>query len=185
MELIADIAILNKKDIRKLTLDNLKTWMTENGEKPFRAKQVYEWLWKNSAQSFAEMNNIALPLREKLDAHFAINSVQVATKQLSNDGTIKSAFQLFDNNIVEGVLIPHEERMTACVSSQVGCSLTCKFCATGYMDRITKFRCRRNLRPGSTHKRTMPEPVRHAAYQYCVHGYGRTDAELRQCDEKH
>jgi len=136
MELIADIQILDKKDIRKLTLDGLKTWMTENGEKPFRAKQVYEWLWKNSAQSFTEMNNIALPLREKLDAHFAINSVQVATKQLSNDGTIKSAFKLYDSNIVEGVLIPHEQRMTACVSSQVGCSLTCKFCSTGTMDRI-------------------------------------------------
>jgi 23S rRNA (adenine2503-C2)-methyltransferase len=136
MELIADIKILDKKDIRKLTLDGLKTWMQENGEKPFRAKQVYEWLWKNSAQSFTEMNNIALPLREKLDAHFSINAVQVATKQLSNDGTIKSAFQLYDKNIVEGVLIPHQERMTACVSSQVGCSLTCKFCATGTMDRI-------------------------------------------------
>ena len=135
MELIADIEILNKKDIRKLKLDDLKTWMTENGEKPFRAKQVYEWLWKNSAQTFAEMNNIALPLREKLDAHFFINAVQVATKQLSNDGTIKSAFKLYDSNIVEGVLIPMDDRMTACVSSQVGCSLTCKFCATGYMDR--------------------------------------------------
>jgi 23S rRNA (adenine2503-C2)-methyltransferase len=136
MTLISDISILNKQDIRKLKLDDLKTWMTENGEKPFRAKQVYEWLWKNSAGSFAEMNNIALPLREKLNLHFAINKVEVATKQLSNDGTIKSAFKLYDNNIVEGVLIPHDERMTACVSSQVGCSLSCTFCATGTMDRI-------------------------------------------------
>jgi 23S rRNA (adenine2503-C2)-methyltransferase len=81
------------------------------------------------------MNNVSLPLREKLDEHFAINRVQVANQQISKDGTIKSAFRLFDGNIVEGVLIPHEERMTACVSSQVGCSLTCKFCATGYMER--------------------------------------------------
>jgi 23S rRNA (adenine2503-C2)-methyltransferase len=136
MTLIADINILNKKDIRKLSLDDLKAWLVEQGEKPFRAKQVYEWLWKHSAQSFEEMNNVSLALREKLEQHFAINAVQVATKQLSNDGTIKSAFKLYDNNIVEGVLIPHEERKTACVSSQVGCSLTCKFCATGYMDRI-------------------------------------------------
>ena len=136
MTLIADINILNKKDIRKLSLDDLKAWLVEQGEKPFRAKQVYEWLWKHSAQSFDEMNNVSLALREKLEQHFAINAVQVATKQLSNDGTIKSAFRLYDNNIVEGVLIPHEERKTACVSSQVGCSLTCKFCATGYMDRI-------------------------------------------------
>jgi len=129
------IAIQTKKDIRKLSLDELKNWFVENGEKPFRAKQVYEWLWKHAAQSFSEMNNVSLPLREKLDAHFAINRVQVANRQISKDGTIKSAFRLFDGNIVEGVLIPHEERMTACVSSQVGCSLTCKFCATGYMER--------------------------------------------------
>ncbi|MHC2990842.1 50S rRNA methyltransferase [Pontibacter sp. HJ8] len=136
MTLIADINILNKKDIRKLSLDDLKAWLVEQGEKAFRAKQVYEWIWKHSAQSFEEMNNVSLALREKLDQHFAINAVQVATKQLSNDGTIKSAFRLYDNNIVEGVLIPHDERKTACVSSQVGCSLTCKFCATGYMDRV-------------------------------------------------
>ncbi|MDX5422929.1 MAG: 23S rRNA (adenine(2503)-C(2))-methyltransferase RlmN [Hymenobacteraceae bacterium] len=136
MTLIADINIINKKDIRKLSLDDLKAWMVEQGEKPFRAKQIYEWLWKHSIQSFADMNNVSLALREKLDRHFAINSVQVATEQLSNDGTIKSAFRLYDSNIVEGVLIPHDERKTACVSSQVGCSLTCKFCATGYMDRV-------------------------------------------------
>jgi 23S rRNA (adenine2503-C2)-methyltransferase len=124
-----------KKDIRKLSLEELKTWFVENGDKPFRAKQVYEWLWKHSAKSFADMNNVSLALREKLDAHFVINRVQVATKQISKDGTVKSAFRLYDGNLVEGVLIPHEERMTACVSSQVGCSLTCKFCATGYMDR--------------------------------------------------
>jgi len=124
-----------KKDIRKLSLDELKAWFVENGEKPFRAKQVYEWLWKHAAQGFSEMNNVSLPLREKLDQHFVINRVTVATQQISKDGTIKSAFRLFDGNLVEGVLIPHEERMTACVSSQVGCSLTCKFCATGYMER--------------------------------------------------
>ncbi|MGV3641959.1 MAG: 23S rRNA (adenine(2503)-C(2))-methyltransferase RlmN [Adhaeribacter sp.] len=129
------IAAEIKKDIRKLSLEDVSTWFVENGEKPFRAKQVYEWLWKHAAASFSQMNNVSLPLREKLDAHFVINRVQVATKQVSKDGTIKSAFRLFDGNLVEGVLIPHEERMTACVSSQVGCSLTCKFCATGYMDR--------------------------------------------------
>ena len=136
MNLIADIKIINKKDIRKLSLDDLKAWLVEQGEKPFRAKQVYEWLWKHSARSFAEMNNVSLALREKLEQHFDINAVEVATEQISNDGTIKSAFRLYDGNIVEGVMIPHNERKTACVSSQVGCSLTCKFCATGYMDRL-------------------------------------------------
>lgn len=126
---------IKKRDIRKLSADELKTFMVENGEKPFRAKQVLEWLWKNTAGSFEEMNNLSLPTRELLARHFVINGVAVQNQQLSNDGTIKSAFRLHDGNIVEGVLIPHDTRMTACISSQVGCSLTCKFCATGYMDR--------------------------------------------------
>jgi 23S rRNA (adenine2503-C2)-methyltransferase len=124
-----------KRDIRKLGLDQLKTWMTEHGEKGFRAKQVFEWIWKKSANSFAEMTNLSLPTRNLLDQYFEIHSLTVSRKQKSNDGTVKSAFTLFDGNIVEGVLIPAADRMTACVSSQVGCSLTCKFCATGYMDR--------------------------------------------------
>ena len=124
-----------KRDIRKLSADDLKVFMVEHGEKPFRAKQVQEWLWKNAAGSFEEMNNLSLATRELLGAHFVINGVTVQNQQRSNDGTIKSAFRLYDGNIVEGVLIPHDTRMTACISSQVGCSLTCKFCATGYMDR--------------------------------------------------
>jgi 23S rRNA (adenine2503-C2)-methyltransferase len=124
-----------KRDIRKTSPDDLKAFMVEHGEKPFRAKQVTEWLWKNTAGSFEEMNNISLSTRELLARHFVINGVAVQNQQLSNDGTIKSAFRLHDGNIVEGVLIPHDTRMTACISSQVGCSLTCKFCATGYMDR--------------------------------------------------
>ncbi|MGI4832204.1 MAG: 23S rRNA (adenine(2503)-C(2))-methyltransferase RlmN [Janthinobacterium lividum] len=124
-----------KRDIRKISADDLKAFMVEHGEKPFRAKQVLEWLWKNTAGSFEEMNNISLSTRELLAKHFVINGVAVHSSQLSNDGTVKSAFRLHDGNLVEGVLIPHDTRMTACISSQVGCSLTCKFCATGYMDR--------------------------------------------------
>lgn len=124
-----------KKDIRKISLEELKVFFTEHGEKAFRAKQVYEWLWKKSAHSFEEMTNLSLSTRNMLNEHFAINAVEVQTKQVSADKTIKSAFRLYDDNIVEGVLIPADDRMTACVSSQVGCSLTCKFCATGYMER--------------------------------------------------
>ncbi|PWJ59365.1 23S rRNA (adenine2503-C2)-methyltransferase [Dyadobacter jejuensis] len=124
-----------KTDIRKLTLDQLKSWMVENGEKAFRAKQIYEWLWKKSALSFDEMTNLSLATRALLQNHFVINGISTAKSQQSNDGTIKSAFRLHDSHLVEGVLIPATDRMTACVSSQVGCSLTCKFCATGYMDR--------------------------------------------------
>lgn len=126
---------LKKIDIRSLDLARLTEKMVELGVKPFRAKQVYEWLWKKSATDFDAMTNLSKDFRETLKQQFVINEVQIQTAQISSDKTIKSSFRLFDNNLVEGVLIPAEERMTACVSSQVGCSLTCKFCATGYMDR--------------------------------------------------
>lgn len=141
--------VQGKQDIRKMTLDQLKNWFTEHGEKGFRAKQVYEWLWKKSAHSFAEMTNLSLATRQLIDEHFVIHSMEVAKQQQSNDGTIKSAFKLFDHNLVEGVLIPATDRMTACVSSQVGCSLTCKFCATGYMDR------KRNLEAGEIYDQVV------------------------------
>lgn len=138
-----------KQDIRKLSLDQIKTWMTEHGEKAFRAKQIYEWIWKKSAGSFGDMTNLSLSTRALMDQFFVINALTVDTKQQSNDGTVKSAFRLFDGNIVEGVLIPATDRMTACVSSQVGCSLTCKFCATGYMDR------KRNLEAGEMYDQVV------------------------------
>jgi 23S rRNA (adenine2503-C2)-methyltransferase len=129
------VEVQEKQDIRKLSVEQLKSWMAEHGEKAFRAKQIYEWIWKKSASSFAEMTNLSLATRQLIDAHFVINAMTVARQQQSNDGTVKSAFKLFDGHLVEGVLIPAADRMTACVSSQVGCSLTCKFCATGYMER--------------------------------------------------
>ena len=131
-----------KKDIRKLNLDELSQEFLNLGEKAFRAKQVYEWIWKKSAFDFEQMTNLSNDLRSKLDDQFVINNVTTKTKQVSSDGTVKFGFKLFDNHIVEGVLIPTDKRMTACISSQVGCSLTCKFCATGYMKR------ERNLDPG-------------------------------------
>jgi len=122
-------------DIRSLTLDQLKDQLSEMGEQGFRAKQIYEWIWQKSATDFDQMSNLSKILREKLKEHFTINHVTIKQSQISADKTIKSSFSLFDGNIIEGVLIPATDRMTACVSSQVGCSLTCKFCATGYMDR--------------------------------------------------
>lgn len=122
-------------DIRSLSLDQLKAKLTEMGEQGFRAKQIYEWIWQKSVTDFDEMSNLSKSLRERLKENFRINYAQVKESQISSDRTIKSSFVLYDGNIIEGVLIPTPERMTACVSSQVGCSLTCKFCATGYMDR--------------------------------------------------
>ena len=128
-------AIQTKKDIRLLSLEQIKEALVSLGEKPFRAKQIYEWLWKKSARSFDEMTNLSVALREQLKENYCIRPVAVDNQQISSDKTIKSAFRLYDTHLVEGVLIPADDRMTACVSSQVGCSLTCKFCATGYMER--------------------------------------------------
>ncbi|MCB9034488.1 MAG: 23S rRNA (adenine(2503)-C(2))-methyltransferase RlmN [Chitinophagales bacterium] len=124
-----------KQDIRTLSLNQLIEALDQLGEKAFRAKQIYEWLWKKSAISFDEMTNLSKALREKLQAHFDILPVQIDQTQISTDGTIKVAFQLHDNHFVEGVLIPTEKRATACISSQVGCSLSCAFCATGFLKR--------------------------------------------------
>ena len=125
-----------KQNIRSIELDELKSFFTENGDKAFRAKQVFEWLWKKQATTFDEMTNLSFTTRELLKEHFYINAVQIAEKQISSDRTIKNAFRLSDGKITEGVLIPTPKRMTACISSQVGCSLECAFCATGKLDRL-------------------------------------------------
>jgi 23S rRNA (adenine2503-C2)-methyltransferase len=124
-----------KRDIRKLKLDELKEFFVQKGDKTFRAQQVYEWLWMKSAKSFDQMTNISLPTREMLSQHFVINHIKVDKMQRSEDGTIKNAVTLHDGLIVESVLIPAAKRITACVSSQVGCSLACKFCATARLKR--------------------------------------------------
>lgn len=124
-----------KKDIRELSLAQIKEQLTEWGEKSFRAKQIYEWLWQKAAVEFDEMTNLSLGLREKLQEHFTINNLTIDTEQHSQDGTVKFGFKLHDGHIIEGVLIPTEDRLTACVSSQVGCSLSCAFCATGFLKR--------------------------------------------------
>ncbi len=125
-----------KQNIRSITQYELKTFFTENGEKAFRVKQVFEWLWKKQATSFDDMSNLSLKTRNLLKDNFFINAVSVAEKQISSDRTIKNAFRLHDGKITEGVLIPTPKRMTACISSQVGCSLTCAFCGTGRLDRL-------------------------------------------------
>jgi 23S rRNA (adenine2503-C2)-methyltransferase len=125
-----------KVDIRQLDLEELKSYFTEIGEKAFRAKQVYEWLWKKGATTFEEMTNLSKEVRENLNNHFEIRFLTIAESQKSTDRTIKSAFKLADGAVVEGVLIPTPKRMTACISTQVGCSLSCDFCATGKLKRM-------------------------------------------------
>ena len=125
-----------KKNIRTLTLNELKDFFKENDMPIFRAKQVYEWLWKKSVSSFEEMRNVSKEAIQLLNEHFVILHAKITESQKSTDRTIKSVFRLYDNNNVEGVLIPTKSRITACISSQVGCSLTCKFCATGKLNRL-------------------------------------------------
>lgn len=125
-----------KKDIRKLSQAEIEDYFKEIGEKSFRAKQVYEWLWKKNAHQFDDMTNISKALREQIGESFQIQPVEVDLLQKSNDGTIKNAVKLHDGNIVESVLIPTDTRTTACVSSQVGCSLDCTFCATAQLKRM-------------------------------------------------
>jgi len=125
----------DKKNIRYLSLDDLTDYFEAAGEQKFRAKQVYEWLWQKHAHSFDDMSNLSKDLRKSLSEHFSLPALSIDATQYSADGTVKSRFKTFDGHLVEGVLIPTDERKTACVSSQIGCSLSCKFCATGYMER--------------------------------------------------
>ncbi len=124
-----------KKNIRHLNLSELEQYFETLGEKKFRVKQVWEWLWAKHAHSFEEMTNLSKELRLLLADNFSLPALAVDATQYSADGTVKSRFRTFDGHLVEGVLIPTDERKTACVSSQIGCSLSCKFCATGYMER--------------------------------------------------
>lgn len=125
-----------KKDIRALSEAEIIDVLKQKGEAAFRAKQIYEWLWKKTAHTFDDMSNLSKPLREWLKENYSINAVHISDMQVSNDRTIKCAMKLTDDNVVESVLIPTTSRMTACISSQVGCSLTCKFCATGKLKRL-------------------------------------------------
>src|SRR6478672_1122688 len=127
--------MFEKKNIRHLSFNELEKIFLEIGEKKFRAKQVWEWLWQKNAYSFEEMTNLSKELRIKLAENFSLPALKIDATQYSADGTIKSRFKTFEGHLVEGVLIPTEERKTACVSSQIGCSLSCKFCATGYIER--------------------------------------------------
>ena len=130
-----------KKDVRALSREQLREFFESRGMQAFRGNQVYEWLWKKGAHDFDQMTNLSLELRQQLAAEFTINHIEVDRMQRSADGTVKNAVRLHDGLVVESVLIPTENRTTACVSSQVGCSLDCKFCATARLKRM------RNLNP--------------------------------------
>ncbi len=123
------------KNLRHVPLEEIEALMKEWKEPGFRAAQIHDWVWKKHVGAIDEMSNLSKALREQLNQAFYIPKVTIDHTQFSNDGTVKSRLKLHDDRYIEGVLIPTEKRMTACVSSQVGCSLSCKFCATGYLPR--------------------------------------------------
>ncbi len=127
------------------------------------------------------MTDISLKTRDLLKQHFAINAVEINTTQKSEDGTIKMSFKLFDGHIIEGVLIPSGTRMTACISSQVGCNLACKFCATGMIRYIRNLNFDEIFDQVAIIAETATKRIWPAAQPYRLYGNGRTDAELSQC----
>ena len=140
---------IEKKDIRSLSKEQLRDFFVANGDKAFRGNQVFEWLWSKASHNFEDMTNVSKETRLMLETNFVINHIKVDTMQRSEDGTVKNAVRLHDGLIVESVLIPTNTRTTACVSSQVGCSLDCNFCATARLKRM------RNLEPGEIYDQVI------------------------------
>ena len=140
---------IEKKDIRSLSKEQLRDFFVANGDKAFRGNQVFEWLWSKASHNFEDMTNVSKETRLMLETNFVINHIKVDTMQRSEDGTVKNAVRLHDGLIVESVLIPTQTRTTACVSSQVGCSLDCNFCATARLKRM------RNLEPGEIYDQVI------------------------------
>ena len=140
---------MEKQDIRTLSKEQLREFFVTNGDQAFRGNQVYDWLWSKGAHSFDDMTNVAKATRTMLEINFVINHIKVDTMQRSEDGTVKNAVRLHDGLVVESVLIPTNTRTTACVSSQVGCSLDCNFCATARLKRM------RNLEPAEIYDQVI------------------------------
>ncbi len=139
---------ITKKDIRALSKEELRDFFSIN-DQAFRGNQVYEWLWSKGAHSFDDMTNLSKTTRAMLEENFVINHIKVDQMQRSSDGTVKNAVRLHDGLVVESVLIPTNTRTTACVSSQVGCSLDCNFCATAQLKRM------RNLNPDEIYDQVL------------------------------
>ncbi len=130
------------KDIREVDGTEITSFVQAQGEKAFRGRQIMEWLWKNGVTDFDRMSNLPARLRESLKEHFTLSGLFIKTEQISKDKTRKYGFECPDGLLVEGVLIPSQERITACLSSQIGCPLNCSFCATA------RLKTRRDLSVG-------------------------------------
>ncbi|NNC95008.1 MAG: 23S rRNA (adenine(2503)-C(2))-methyltransferase RlmN [Chitinophagales bacterium] len=157
----SSIFVVRMQDIRKISKDEIAVFCENSGEPKYRARQIYEWLWEKSAVSFDEMSNLPAAFRSVLAEEYSILPITTDLEQFSDDGTIKLRFKLHDEKMIEGVLIPADNRFTACVSSQVGCTLQCAFCATGLLKR------ERNLDAGEIYDQVV------LLNKYCTEKYSR------------
>ena len=119
-----------KKNIKDYTLEDLKEEFINLGEKPYRAQQVFEWIYKENVTCFDEMTNLSIDLRAKLEENYNICCYKILKKQVSKDGTIKYLFDVSDGNAIETVRMEYKHGASLCVSSQIGCKMGCKFCAS-------------------------------------------------------
>ncbi len=122
---------MNKLNIRNCSISDLQEFCKKHGEKPFRANQIYSWIWQKGAKDFDTMSNLSKSIKDKLFESFYFDNIKVTTENRSKDKTVKVLFSALDNSLFEGVLIPGKNRATACISTQVGCGLNCEFCSTG------------------------------------------------------
>ena len=118
------------KNIKDYNLEELKEELKSIGEKPFRAEQIFKWLYQDKVKSFDDMTNLSLELREKLKENYTICNFKILKKQESSDGTKKYLFDVLDGNAIETVLMSYHHGYSICVSSQIGCKMGCKFCAS-------------------------------------------------------
>lgn len=130
------------ENIYNYSLEQLTNYFASINQKPFRAKQVFSWLYQKEASSFDEMSNLSKELREQLKEHFTFDILKIVEKQESKDGTIKYLFEMLDGSLIETVLMIHDYGKSLCVTSQVGCNMKCSFCASGLL------RKQRDLTPG-------------------------------------
>lgn len=132
---------MTKPFLRNISKNELSQWLDFIGEKPFRAKQIQDWLWKKGVFEIDEMTNLPASLHFKLKESFSWDRIRLLTFQKAADATIKAAFELHDKRVIEGVIIPSDNRFTACISTQVGCPVKCAFCATGQLGFMRNLSC--------------------------------------------
>src|SRR5699024_11371736 len=124
-----------KQSIYDVTLQQLTDWLVEHGEQKFRAKQIWDWLYKKRVNEFTEMHNLNKTAIELLEEHFVIHSMEEELRQESTDGTVKFLFKLHDGQLIETVLMTHHYGLSVCVTTQVGCNIGCSFCASGILSK--------------------------------------------------